>query len=251
MKLRVAGRVAAITLLYMIAAAHVGSPDVWYEGNAGPYKVTVNIQLPGVVPGVAQIFVRVAGDKPDRISVVGNKFDATGGTPPPETATAVAGEPGLYSAHLWLMSGGSNSVTVGVTGSKGSGTAVVPVVNVPLRRLALDPRMGIGLSAVAVFLFIGLVTIVGAAVRESTLSPGDALPSSNRSRARVAMLGSSLVIGLLLFGGWRWWGSEDSRFNERLFKPLASTAAIAATPTPQLVFTITDSPWVHRGDSVW
>jgi hypothetical protein len=235
----------------MIAAAHVGSPDAWYEGNAGPYKVTVQVQLPGVVPGVAQIFVRVAGAKPDRITVVGNKFDATGGAPPPEIAAPVEGDPGLYAARLWLMSGGSNSVTVGLSGAAGSGTAVVPVVNVPLRRLALDPKMGIGLSAMAVFLFVGLVTIIGAAVRESTLPPGKAPPQPNRSRARLAMIASSVVIGLILFGGWRWWGSEDSRFNRQLFKPLASTAAVSGTPAQRLVFTITDSPWVHRGDSAW
>jgi hypothetical protein len=247
-----AARVAGITLLYMIAAAHVGSPDVWYEGNAGPYKVTVQVQLPGVVPGVAQIFVRVAGARPDRITVVGNTFDATGGVPPPEAAAPVEGDPGLYAVRLWLMSGGSNSVTVGLSGAAGSGTAVVPVVNVPRRRLALDPKMGIGLSAVAVFLFVGLVTIIGAAVRESTLAPGEAPLQSSRSRARFAMIASSLVITLILFGGWRWWGSEDSRFNRQLFKPLASSATVVAgTAPPRLVFTITDLPWVHRGDSAW
>ena len=252
MTLRAVGRVAGIALLYMISAAHVGSPDAWYEGDAGPYKVTVNVQLPGVVPGVAQVFVRVAGDKPDRVTVVGNKFDATGGAPPPEIALPVEGDPGLYAAHLWLMSGGSNSITVGLTGAHGSGTAIVPVVNVPLRRLALDPKMGIGLSAVGVFLFIGLVTIVGAAVRESTLSPGAPPPPGNRSRARVAMGGASLVIALMLFGGWRWWGSEDARFGQRLFKPLASTARVdGSSPAPRLVFTITDGPWVHRADSAW
>lgn len=249
---RAVGRVAGIALLYMISAAHVGSPDAWYEGNAGPYNVTINVQLPGVVPGVAQVFVRVAGDKPDKVTVVGNKFDATGGAPPPEIASPVEGDAGLYAAHLWLMSGGSNSITVNVSGAKGSGAAIVPVVNVPLRRLALDPKMGIGLSAMAVFLFIGLVTIVGAAVRESTLPPGDVPASGNRSRARIAMVGSSLVIGLLLFGGWSWWGSEDSRFEKRLFKPLASTASVdGRSPAPRLVFTITDGQWVHRRDSLW
>jgi hypothetical protein len=249
--LRAVGRVAGITLLYLVATAHVGSPDAWYEGNAGPYKVTVNVQLPGVVPGVAQVFVRVAGDKPDKVTVVGNKFDATGGAPPPEIASPVEGDAGLYAAHLWLMSGGSNSITVNVSGGKGSGAAIVPVVNVPLRRLALDPKMGIGLSAMAVFLVLGLVTIVGAAVRESTLPPGEAPPPTNRSRARLAMVGASLVIALMLFGGWRWWGSEDSRFGQRLFKPLASTATVDGSSPARLVFTITDDPWVHRADTAW
>jgi len=113
--LRAVGRVAGITLLYMVAAAHVGSPDAWYEGNAGPYNVTINVQLPGVVPGVAQVFIRVVGDKPEKVTVVGNRFDATGGAPPPEIASPVEGDAGLYAAHLWLMSSGSNSITVNVS----------------------------------------------------------------------------------------------------------------------------------------
>jgi hypothetical protein len=247
-----AKRACGITLLYMIAAAHVGSPDAWYEGNAGPYKVTVQVQMAGVVPGVAQIFVRVAGDAPDRITVVANKFDATGGSPPPELTTPVEGQHGLYSGKLWLMSGGSNSITVFVSGSRGSGKAIVPVVNVPLRRLGIDPRMGIGLSALGVFLFVGLVTIVGSSVREGTVPPGETPPAANRSRARLAMTGSSIVLALLLFGGWRWWNTEDARFNRGLFKPFASSARVApGTPAPRLVFAIAESAWVHRSDSVW
>lgn len=245
-------RVAALALVSVVASAHVGSPDAWFEGSAGPYKVTVQVQLPGVVPGVAQIFVRVSGEKVDRVTVLGNKFDATGGAPPPEVAAPVDGDVGLYLGKLWLMSGGSNSVTVTVTGAKGSGTAIVPVVNVPLRRLELNPVMGAGLSAIGLFLFFGLVTIIGAAVRESTLPPGEVPPPINRSRARLAMIGSSLALALVLFGGWSWWNSEDASFNRGLFKPLPSKArVVAGAGAPRLMFTITDSVWGHRGDSLW
>jgi hypothetical protein len=126
------------------------------------------------------------------------------------------------------------------------------VVNVPLRRLAFDPKLGIGLSAIGLFLFVGMVTIIGAAVRESTLPPGAPPPAGNRSRARVAMIGTGLGLALLLFGGWRWWNSEDSSFMRSLFKPLASKAEIrTGDKSSQLVFSITDSSWIHRSDSVW
>lgn len=251
-QLKLLGRNLSLAVLAVILSAHVGSPDAWYEGNAGPYRVTVQVQMPGVVPGVAQIFVRAPADNLDRVTVVANKFDATGGAPPPEVATPVEGDPGLYSAKLWLMSGGSNSITVELTGPKGSGKAVVPVVNVPLRRLEFDPKLGIGLSAIGLFLFVGMVTIIGAAVRESTLPPGEAPPPANRSRARLAMIGTSLGLALILFGGWSWWNSEDSSFRRSLFKPLASKAeVVAGDKSPQLVFSITDSTWIHRSDSAW
>ena len=32
------------------ADAHVGSPDVFYEGLIGPYQAQVTIRMPGVVP---------------------------------------------------------------------------------------------------------------------------------------------------------------------------------------------------------
>jgi hypothetical protein len=251
-RLKSLGRNFGLATLCVVLTAHVGSPDAWFEGNAGPYKVTVQVQLPGVVPGVAQIFVRAPTDRPERVTVVANKFDATGGAPPPEVATPVEGDPGLYVAKLWLMSSGSNSITVEVTGPKGSGKAIVPVVNVPLRRLEFDPKLGIGLSAVGLFLFVGMVTIIGAAVRESTLPPGELPSPGNRSRARVAMIGTGLGLALLLFGGWRWWNSEDARFRRSIFKPIASTAAVVpGGQGRQLVFSIVDSAWIHRSDSAW
>lgn len=38
--------------------AHVGSPDVFYEGDAGPYHLFVTVRMPQVIPGVAEIQVR-------------------------------------------------------------------------------------------------------------------------------------------------------------------------------------------------
>jgi hypothetical protein len=251
-QLKSLGRNLGLATLCVVLSAHVGSPDAWFEGNAGPYKVTVQVQLPGVVPGVAQIFVRAAADRPERVTVVANKFDATGGTPPPEVAAPVEGDPGLYLAKLWLMTSGSNSITVEVAGPKGAGRAIVPVVNVPLRRLQFDPRLGAGLSAVGLFLFVGMMTIIGAAVRESTLPPGGLPSRGNQSRARVAMIGTGLGLALLLFGGWKWWNSEDARFRRSIFKPLASKAAlITGEQGRQLIFSIEDSAWIHRSDSAW
>lgn len=250
MKLRSLFRNFGLTLLCVALSAHVGSPDAWFEGNAGPYKVTIQVQMPGVVPGVAQIFVTTEGDKPDRVTVVANKFDATGGAPPPELATPVENSPDTYVAKLWLMASGSNSVTVEVTGSKGSGKAVVPVVNVPLRSIGFDNRLAIGLSGVFLFLLVGMVTIIGAAVREGTLPPGELPSSANRSQARRAMIGASIGLALILFGGWSWWHSEDLKHSRSIFKPLASKAdVISSSVPPKVVFSITDSDWAHRGDT--
>ncbi len=246
------GRTLGVALLYLVGAAHVGSPDTWFEGNAGPYRVTVQVVPAGVVPGVAEVFVRVTGEAATGVSVHANKFDATGGAPPPEPATAVAGDPGLYAGKLWIMSGGSNSVTVTVKGAKGTGTAVVPVVVVAYARLGLDKPMAAGLAAMGLFLFVGLVTIMGAAVREGVLAPGE-IPGSDRKRkSRIAMAVTSVVLVALLSGGWRWWNAEDTAYVNGMFKPLSASASIREEAAGRVLsLSIVDSAWVHRNDTAW
>jgi len=47
-------------LLAAPCSAHVGSPDVYFQGQAGPYPITVTVRTPGVIPGIAVIEVRAA-----------------------------------------------------------------------------------------------------------------------------------------------------------------------------------------------
>lgn len=249
---RVPTRVAALAAVLVICSAHVGSPDAWFEGNAGPYHVIVQIATPGVVPGVANVFARVGGAGVAQVTVQANRFDALAAAPPPEIAQPVEGDPGLYAAPLWIMSGGSNSVTVNVRGSLGEGKAVVPVVVVANRRLALDPKLGVALTIVGVFLFVGLITIIGASVREGVLPPGETPDARRKWKARTAMAVSAAVVALALFGGSRWWNLEDSRFNKSIYKPLAASAAIGSSSNERtLDLKITDSVWMMRNDSAW
>jgi hypothetical protein len=245
-------RVAGLAVIYVVASAHVGSPDAWFEGMAGPYHVTVEVQTAGVVPGVARVYVRTSGDVPQAVTIQANKFDATGGAPPPETTKRLPGEPATFMGQLWIMSTGSNSVTVNVAGPKGSGSVIVPVVVVAYSRLRLEKPMGIGLSAMGLFLFVGLVTIVGAAVREGSLSPGDTPSPQLHRRARNAMMITTVIGITMLAGGWLWWNSEDKVYERNMYKPLASSSAITQRNGTAFVdVSIRDSSWVHRGDTAW
>jgi len=114
----------------VLCSAHIGSPDVWYEGSAGPYRVVVYIRVPTVIPGIADIQVQVPGEPASLVTAVVNLFNATAGTPPPDVAAPLPTGDGWYGTRLWIMSPGSNSVTVTVEGSKGSGTVIVPVTAV-------------------------------------------------------------------------------------------------------------------------
>lgn len=245
-------RMVGVACLYLLASAHVGSPDTWFEGSAGPYRLTVQIETAGVVPGVAKVYVRASGEPPDVVSVQANKFDATGALPPPEPAQPVEGDPGLFLGKLWIMSGGSNSVTVNVSGSQGNGKVVVPVVVVAYSRLKLQKPMGAGLAAMGIFLFAGLVTIVGAAVREGSLAPGETPPEAKRRRARNAMALTAVAGVAILAGGWRWWNSEDLGYQRNMYRPLASSASIVESGGRKIIqVAIQDSSWVHRTDTAW
>ncbi|HEY7859874.1 MAG TPA: hypothetical protein VIB98_00460, partial [Gemmatimonadaceae bacterium] len=76
-------RLAGVSALLLVCSAHIGSPDSWYEGSAGPYHIVVNVQMPSVIPGVATIYVRVVGDSARQVTSMINLFDAAAGTPPP------------------------------------------------------------------------------------------------------------------------------------------------------------------------
>ncbi|MGZ8939113.1 MAG: hypothetical protein ACXW32_07870 [Limisphaerales bacterium] len=99
----------------LVSSAHVGNPYVFYEGNAGPYQVRVSIQPPEVVPGRAQINVRVHNGVPNSVTALPVRWDAgRKGSPPPDRALAVKGESNLFSTEIWLMDFGAYSVFVDV-----------------------------------------------------------------------------------------------------------------------------------------
>src|SRR5947208_5406275 len=56
-----------LCLLSLTAHAHIGSPDIFFDGTAGPYPVRVTVRMPGVVPGRAEISSR--GQTPDPVEV--------------------------------------------------------------------------------------------------------------------------------------------------------------------------------------
>jgi len=243
---------AIVPAIALVTSAHIGSPDVWFDGMAGPYRILVHVVAPPVVPGIATINVRAGESGITRVSAFVNKFDATGGAPPPDVAEPVPDNASWYRTRLWVMSPGSNSVTVIVKGARGDGTVVVPLVAVPGRRLEFTGTLTGLLVVVGAILALGLFTIVGATVREGVLPPGAEPDAPRRRRARFAMARAVVVVALMITGTAAWWRSEDSEFRRRLFRPLSvATAVDTSAGRARLALTITDSIWRHRSDIAW
>ena len=240
-------RVATIVAMAMVTSAHVGSPDAWFEGMAGTFPVTIHVEAPPVIPGIAVINVKADGAA--RVTAFVNTFDAEGGTPPPDELVAVADRPGWRSARLWVMNAGSNRVTVEVHGTGGRGSVVVPLAAIAQRRLAFTPLFVALVVAGATFLFVGMLTLIGAAVRESVLEPGAVPDETRRRRARMTMLRGAVVIAIVLTATVAWWRVEDRAFRDRLFRPLSiSTRVEDSSGGARFILTIDDSTWVRRND---
>ena len=225
-------------------SAHVGTSNAYFDGAAGPYDVRVIVRTPGVIPGLAQASVRIlGGEGVERVTVRPLRSDVgLDGAPPPDVAVSVPGEADLYSAELWLMTTGSYSVEVTVAGIEGEGTVFVPVLAVAERRLDMNPAIGFGLAAAVLFLFVGAVTIVGAAVRESVLEPGRVPDARRRRRGRLAMAAFAVVLGAVLGGGWIWWDTVDAAYRSRIYRPWSTTAEVTARGGRQVLTLAIDDP---------
>jgi hypothetical protein len=203
------------------ARAHIGVPNVYYQGSAGPYQVLVIVRPPGVIPGLAEITVRVESADPVTVSTL-PVHASTGreGSPPPDRAAPVRGAPNVHASQLWLMERGAYSVFVEVGGPAGSGTAIVPVNAIATERLPMPAFLGALLAALGVLLVAGVLSIAVAAAREATLEPG--APPGLRPGRLLAVLGASaLVAALALWGGKRWWDAVDREYRtNRMYRPI-------------------------------
>lgn len=210
-----------------LSLAHVGSPDVIFDGKAGPYDVRVIVRVPSVVPGLAEVDVRILhGDASAvRIRPVFWRTGASG-SPSADDAKRVKGVPNLYSGHLWLMARGAYSVYVTVVGPSGYGTANVPVMSVATGRLGMSAGLSAILIALGIFLVAGLVTIVYVAAGESVVEPGRAIPPAGRKRARLVGIIAVPVMAIILFGGARWWQAVDQSYQQRMYRPYVAKAAV-------------------------
>jgi hypothetical protein len=223
-------RILFVLLILVCPSAfgHVGSPNIFFQGDAGPYPIRVTIRPPRAVPGLAEISVRVKTNGVSKVSILPARWD-TGrkGAPPPDIASPVRGETNLFSAQLWLMNSGAYSVFVSVEGLAGSGTAIVPVNSLALKRLPMARSMSAMFFGLGLVLFIGLVALVGVAVREGSLPIGEQVSVDRRKMGRLAAGFAIILASVTLALGNAWWNSVDTRFQrDRLYKPVITSAKI-------------------------
>jgi hypothetical protein len=209
-------------LLPLGAQAHIGSLTVVYESHPPQVPVRVIIRPPGVVPGLATIDVRVLTNGVKRVTVLPVHWRAgVEGSPPPDVAKPVEGDPNLFHAELWLMARGAYSVHVEVETAAGSSKVIVPVNSLATTRLPMPGVLSGILIGLGVLLFSLAVTVVTAGVRESVLNPGTEPSSLRRWLGRAAGAGAVVMLALAIYGGRAWWNAEDRDYrNNKMHQPV-------------------------------
>ncbi len=227
------------------AFAHVGSPDVFFDGSAGPYRLLVTIRPPVVVPGVAEIEIRSSTPGIRQVHIVPLPLTGPGArfAPTPDLAKPSKDDPQFFTGSLWMMASGSWQVRIRASGAEGSGQLSVPVPALASRTMTMQKGLGALLLTLLLVLGVGAVSIVGASVREGQLEPG-LLPSAERiRRSRVVMGAAALLVVLAVWLGNAWWNSEAGNYGRIIFKPLQLTAALE--PGGALRLRLSDPGWLR------
>jgi hypothetical protein len=241
--------IAALAVIFFALApswAHVGSPDVYFQGLAGPYHLTITIRTPAMIPGVADVEIRSADPGVSSIRVVPLYIVGPGAKypPPPDPLAQSKEDPQFFSGKIWLMESGSWQVRVQVNGAQGAGEIAVPVPAAARNTLPMQKSLGVLLFALMTLLFCAIVSILGAARREGTLEPGQAPEPNQNRRGRFVMIGTAIVVLGILFFGNMWWNSE-ARDAARQMIYKAPPLSVSLQPGGKLVLQMGDSAW-HR-----
>lgn len=211
-----------------LAHAHVGNPDVYAEGQAGPYKLFVVVRPPQVIPGVADIEARAETAGIDKIEIA--PIPLTGAAaahpPVPDAMTQPSNDKQFFTGHLWIMAAGSWQIRFAAHGARGSGTLSIPLPATALTTRKMTAGLGTMLAGLGLLLVVGMIGIVGAAAREAKLPPGIPVPQANRRNSYIAMTATFavLITGLVL--GNAWWKSEATSYSRLVYKPLQMDATV-------------------------
>ncbi len=226
--------------------AHVGSPGVVYQGKAGPYNITVNVNPPDVIPGTATTSVYIDNQQVYHVYLqpvywyAGDK-----GSPKADEALPVKDIPGQYQGLVWLMQTGVASMRVTVDGPLGKGSAVIPVMAVSTAQRTMPASLDWMLAGLGLLLVVLMITIIGASVSDGIADPGTERKKSMGKRYR-AMAITAVVLLAILFGGSAWWNGWSANYRKFMYKaPLAHTSVLFDGKQMVLKLGI-DTAWLRK-----
>jgi len=235
---------AAIATASVAVGAHVGSPDVFLDAAAGPYRLLVTVRPPHAIPGVADVEVRSTTADVRDVRIVPLPLTGPGANfaPVPDRAVRSSEDPQLFTGHLWMMTAGAWQVRITAAGDRGEGSLSVPVPTLPQSTLAMSAALRALLAGLMLILAGGFVAIVAAVAREASLAPGASPDKRARRRGRIAgAIAAGLAVLVVMLGN-SWWGAEAALYGRYVYKPLEASATVATDG--RLALTLRDPGWI-------
>lgn len=208
-------------MLPAIASAHVGSPDTFFEGNAGPYRLFVTVRMPEAIPGIAEVEIRAESNDVTIIRIEPLRLTGSGSeyAPRPENMKRSAVDPQLFLGNVWLMEFHALQLRVEVEGRHGEAALAVPLMAEAQRTLQMGRRVGSLLFAFMIFLAVTFVLILRAALGEAKQEPGRVVDHRNAAKIRWATAFSIVFVLAVLALGNTWWNAEANAYSLRVMKP--------------------------------
>jgi hypothetical protein len=243
---------AVLVLMFSsTAVGHVGSPNVYLEGDAGPYRLLVTVNPPAMVPGVAEVQVRATSGPVSSIRITPVYVNGKDhGLPPAPDLMQSAADPQWFNGKVWLMESGSWQVRIEVDGPKGVGKLAVPVPAFARRVLPMQKALGTLLFALMLALAAGMISIAGAAAREGGLEPAAVPSRQNRRLGRIAMaVAGGLVIAVLALGNW-WWNAQAADLKQTMVYR-APPLKVSFDGTDKLTLQMEENFWHESRKDQW
>jgi len=244
--MRTLSKIVFVLLASTFLYAHVGNPDIYYEGDAGPYHLFVTVRLPKAIPGAGEVEVRSASPDVQTVQAMLLHLTGPGSTlsPAPNAAQRSKDDPQFFVSNLWFLEFGALQLRIEVDGSKGKAELSVPVASFARQSLSMDRGLRGIFAFFFIFLTLSIVPIVGAVVRESGVAPGAAPLSSNRWRSRIVMVIALIAAVVVLQLNRNWWNAQAATYARtvNLLKPpqaettLVNGSRLVIRPAGRLVF---------------
>jgi hypothetical protein len=216
--------------LILPAGAHIGSPNVFFEGPAGAYSIYAVVRPPAALPGAADVSVQIREGDVASVSLTSVQWQAgREGSPLPVSCERAAGSTSLWSGQVWFLRPGSYTLELSLEGSKGGGKAIVPVniLGLPGRQMGRALQVALGIAGVA--LLLGVVAIVRAISREALLPLGEK-PIPAASNWRVTVIAVIVLTAGVAAGAIRWREMDRVYRAQGIQKPEPVTATLLAEP---------------------
>ena len=218
------------SLFFLLSILHgdIGHNNVVYEGKAGDIPIRVFVKLPGVVPGLADVSIKVFTDNIQKVTIQPNKKDKDrkSKSPPPDVADPIKGEKNLFSAQLWLMDYGSYSLDIRLYQNQNVHRASIPVNSISSRVLEMTQGTTILLSTLLCLLFFGAINIIRIAYKDSTQSPGDHPNHGKIIKSYIVTIVSLIIFSAIIYGGKSWWDNIDTAYQNNIFQTLENKIEI-------------------------